>query len=446
MSKIPDEVVNAMNGPAQPYAGNAWIDEAKAQQPGGNVPNAAAAPSSQGDAPAKGEGDESTHEIFTVSFGDFVRDMKPLEWLIYGYIQKNALEMCFGSSGAGKSFVALDMALHIAVKKAIEDSAQPETLSPKLDDVTKWHGQTTHGGRVLYVAGEGVTGLKKRALGWVQYYGFNPDTLNDYFRFSPRALPLDDDGESPVMGEWQKLLRELDVLRTRCNFVPDLIIFDTLAQNMRGEENSAKESSIVIHRAQELVSGIHNEDQHGATVLFIHHTGWGQDAQRRGRGSSAWRGAMDIEINVSHGVVSEPPAGNEKPIQKHFAVLDMPKCKDDEPQPRRFLERDMISILDENGFPIPSAEEGKVETTLILKTVTDSEDTANKIKLDSEEDKPKSSKGNDKKNDKKDSKDTPPAKEDEDDETLTPDEMALPGMEAAGSGVMSFSQLKRKGD
>jgi len=426
-----------------PYAGDSWIEEAKAadaQQP--NAINTARPVTDQAtqQPPANEEGGELA-KLVTVPFGDFVRDFKPLEWLIYGYVQKNALEMLFGPSGSGKSFVVLDMALHIAVKKMIEDTEQPEALSPRLEAVRKWHGQSTHGGRVLYVAGEGVTGMKKRALAWVQQYGFNPDAINDYFRFSENPFHLDSDDDPPAVGEWNKLLRELEILRTHLNFIPDLIIFDTLKANMYGEENSAKESGAVIDRAQELVKGVHT-DGHGTTVLFVHHTGWNPEAKTRGRGSSAWRGAVDIDLSVGHGVMLTTPSGapvdvmgtpgeSRKYLKEHFAVIDCMKVKDDEQQPRLYLKRKRVNLLDEHGFPIPGQEEGKLETTLILETFNTDEDTLDKIHLDGEEEKPqkdsaskkssKAAKGNSKPK-------AVPAKEKLEEkapEELSPDEQAL---------------------
>ena len=113
-------------------------------------PSPAAAPATDGSAAANNEGNQPqpAHELFTVSIGDFIKSAKRLEWLIYGYIQKNALEMCFGPSKSGKSFVILDMALHIAVKKMMEDAAEandamipPELIPPKhMDTLKTWHG------------------------------------------------------------------------------------------------------------------------------------------------------------------------------------------------------------------------------------------------------------------------------------------------------------------
>lgn len=468
MAKLPEDVINEMypeTATAAPspssYAGDAWIAEAEAadaQQPRPDGPSTAQPTAAHGQQPPAKEGDQEADElskILTVSFGDFVRDFKPLEWLIYGYVQKNALEMLFGPSGSGKSFVVLDMALHIAVKNLIEDTDQPETLAPRLDAVRDWHGIPTRGGRILYVAGEGVTGMKKRALAWVQQYGFNPDAINDYFRFSENPFHLDSDDDPPAVGEWNKLLRELEILRTRLNFIPDLIIFDTLKANMYGEENSAKESGAVIDRAQELVKGVHT-DGHGTTVLFVHHTGWNPEAKTRGRGSSAWRGAVDIDLSVSHGVISKTLDGRpidimdktQKIIKTHFAIIDNMKAKDEEQQTQLFLKRKRVCLLDESGLPIPSQIEGQFETTLILETY-DKEANKEEIKamhIDGEEDqpprKPRKSEGD--KKDTADSGSSSPAKE----EDLTPDDLALPGMEealsSASSGVKSFAQLKKK--
>lgn len=343
-------------------------------------PPPAAAPATDGSAAANNEGNQpqTAHELFTVSIGDFIKSAKQLEWLIYGYIQKNALEMCFGPSKSGKSFVILDMALHIAVKKMMEDAAEtndsmipPELIPPEhMETLKTWHGQVTHGGRVLYVAGEGVTGLKNRALGWFQHYGIGLDKMDNYFRFSPIGTPLDEEDKETQTGGWPHLVGELETLRAQLDFSPDLIIFDTLNRNMLGEENSAKESGVVIQHAQVLMK------EYGCTVIFIHHTGLSAVAKDRARGSSAWRGAMDIEFSVKHGQITTPISEVEKicgiapahPPKTHYAVIDVTKCKDAEEQPRRELERVPFDLEKADGSGPMYNEDGSRATTLILKT------------------------------------------------------------------------------
>lgn len=360
-----------------------WNDEIS---PDGQIVAPAAASSTQPSAgttgnAAPGDGSaqpQTAHELFTVSIGDFVKNTKPLEWLVYGYIQKNALEMCFGPSQSGKSFVILDMALHVAVKQMMEEAADandlhvpPELIPPENVELLKhWHGQVTHGGRVLYVAGEGVTGLRKRALGWLQHYNINPDNVNEYFRFSPLGTPLDEEDPLTHTGGWPALLAELETLRAQLNFTPDLIIFDTLNQNMRGEENSAKESGVVIQHAQRLVK------DYKCTVIFIHHTGLSAVAKDRARGSSAWRGAMDIEFSVKHAQSAEPPelicgVAPSHTQYMHYAVIDVTKCKDAEPQEQKYLKRTVVDLEKPDGSGHMYSENGNRETTIILETQTE---------------------------------------------------------------------------
>jgi len=44
----------------------------------------------------------------------------------------------------------------------------------------------------------------------------------------------------------------------------------------------------------------------GSSVVLVHHTGVADEAQHRARGSSAWRGALDIEISVVPGKDGAP--------------------------------------------------------------------------------------------------------------------------------------------
>ena len=153
-------------------------------------------------------------------------------------------------------------------------------------------------------------------------------------------------------------------------------------------------------------------------------------------------------MRVSHGEKTD--VIESKTQLTHFAVVDTIKVKDDEEQPRRYLERVKIMILDENGHAVPSPDvEGKNEETLILKTVKDADSAAAHVKIDGEDDtqRRRSSSGNTAKNEAKDTT-PPPAKEESSPEDLTPDDLALPGMEEAlssdSSGVKSFAQLKKR--
>jgi putative DNA primase/helicase len=78
-------------------------------------------------------------------------------------------------------------------------------------------------------------------------------------------------------------------------------------------------------------------------VILVHHTGVNAEAQHRARGSSAWRGALDIEISVVPGDTIEI-------VQR--------KSKDAEEAKPVFAELQSVPIkgwLDEDGEQVTSA-------------------------------------------------------------------------------------------
>jgi hypothetical protein len=83
-----------------------------------------------------------------------------------------------------------------------------------------------------------------------------------------------------------------------------------------------------------------------SSVLLIHHTGLADDAQHRARGSSAWKGALDVEINISPGARGEP-----------FQLIQK-KVKDDEEQEPIWMKLETTPLegwLDDDGEQICSS-------------------------------------------------------------------------------------------
>ena len=73
-------------------------------------------------------------------------------WLNDGRIPRGATAQLFGESGTLKSFVAVDLACHIALG-------------------LEWHGKSSQQGNVVYVCAEGVHGMKHRVAAWKKYAG-----------------------------------------------------------------------------------------------------------------------------------------------------------------------------------------------------------------------------------------------------------------------------------
>lgn len=190
-------------------------------------------------------------------------EIKAPVWLAEKLLEKGALAALIGESGAGKSFVALDLGLSIA-------SGQ------------RWHGKDTKQGPVVYVAGEGRAGVLRRALGWslaseqslksIPFYITPPLNLSDPSAVETARLAIESVAEQQPIA---------------------LVIIDTWATSLQADENSVSDTSKGLLA---LASITQNQ---GAAALIVHHVGHGD--KNRARGSSALHAALDCAFLVERG-------------------------------------------------------------------------------------------------------------------------------------------------
>lgn len=198
----------------------------------------------------------------------FTQEPAPIEWLIKMALPRRSLIMIHGPSGGGKTFVVLDMACTIAAGK------------------DEWCGRRVRGNTVVYLAGEGHAGLAARIKAWMIHN--NADQLDLYISKSGTDLNTPEG---------------MNKVRTAmASIKPDLIVVDTLHRFLLGDENSAQDAKTMLDACGEL------QREYDASVVMVHHTGNSEEAQHRARGSSAWRGALDVEFSVI-------PAKEADPIQ-----------------------------------------------------------------------------------------------------------------------------------
>jgi hypothetical protein len=193
---------------------------------------------------------------------DGIEAIEPPEFLIDGWLVRDSLAELFGDPGVGKSFVALDWALHIATGR---DWLGVEVKKPE---------------PVMYIIGEGRATTGDRTRVWQDHHGRIEDAYRKNIMLKPSAVNLTDPEEVlallPIAEEYQ----------------PALIIIDTLARSVVGADgNSDKEMGLAIDAAEQL------REATGACVLLLHHSG--HNAKDRGRGSSAILGALETDIKLS---------------------------------------------------------------------------------------------------------------------------------------------------
>lgn len=201
-------------------------------------------------------------DSWLVNVMDFSAKPQPISWLVRDWVQGNALMMVHGPSGCGKTFVVLDWAMHIA---SYQDS---------------WHGKTIHGGAVAYLAGEGHNGLRGRTALWLQEH--QPDACELYISQSGTDL-----NTAEGLAKAAEAIRAMPVS-------PRLVVVDTLHRFLLGDENSAQDTKTMLDACAHLMG------EFDCSVLLVHHTGVNPEAQNRARGSSAWKGALDIEVSIEN--------------------------------------------------------------------------------------------------------------------------------------------------
>lgn len=205
-----------------------------------------------------------------------VEALPPPEWLIDGLIPENALVMPYGPPGAGKTFIVLSQALHIAAGK-------------------EWAGKAVKQGAVVYVVGEGLGGFSIRLKAMRHLYGLSAD-LPLYM--VPRAVNFREEKE---VAELVALIRAAVPPGTRIAFV----VIDTLARAMPGvDENSAQEVGLIIAKCDQV------REELACTVAPIHHTG--KDVERGLRGSNALLGAVDATYLIQAAGKGHVKLVNEK--------------------------------------------------------------------------------------------------------------------------------------
>lgn len=186
----------------------------------------------------------------------------PPTWLIEGLVPEGALTALVGESGVGKSMVALDWALCVA------------TGMP-------WLGvYPVQKGFALYIAAEGYSGLSIRAAAWLEKYEKRADRAN--FGLVKDRLFVTGVQSSPEDSrtEYETLF---DRIEDEMASPPKLVIIDTLARCIEGDENGNEPMGHFINGAEQFI------ERYGSTVVVLHHK---NAVGNRERGHTSFKAAL----------------------------------------------------------------------------------------------------------------------------------------------------------
>jgi hypothetical protein len=261
-----------------------------------------------------------TSDEWLIHADDFSAQPAPISWLVKRWVQDKALVMVHGPSGGGKTFVVLDWCLRMA-------SGMPE-----------WCGQKVRPGKIVYLAGEGHHGLRSRIAAWKHHH-----------QAGSLSMWLSKDGcDLNTPAGYLKVVEQIRMLPS----TPNAIVVDTLHRFLSGDENSAQDAKTMLDACNSLMS------EFNCSVILVHHTGVSEEAQHRARGSSAWRGALDIEISIV-------PSKDGAPMQ-----IVQRKSKDAELAETVYVELTSVEIpgwKDEDNQPVTSAVVVETSATVSVK-------------------------------------------------------------------------------
>jgi hypothetical protein len=228
---------------------NAYADE----------PRNRARPESRTDpAPALG-----ARSLIGIDFAEMQPHLKD-GYMVKGLITPNSLVGIIGATGSGKTFLATDLAMHIAAGR-------------------RWRARNVRRGLVVYAALEGPVSAENRFVAARDRGGFERGIP---LRLTPGPINLRDAGDVALLIAFVKEAESAHGEKCAAIFV------DTLSRALAGgDENGPEDMGALIAGADAVRLAT------GAVLVLVHHLG--KDVERGARGHSSLKAALDTEIEVS---------------------------------------------------------------------------------------------------------------------------------------------------
>jgi hypothetical protein len=216
----------------------------------------------------------AAHRSNYLSIGDIIS--APLNWryIIDGTALAGRTYQLFGQWKAGKSLLAMDLAL------ALADPGIAEWAGKKIEDCI-----------VIYVAGESQESIRARIKAHAKRFGIGKGA-----RFHLRPIPV-----YLTQTESAEALRnEILGFMEECPGIPVVLFIDTLARNFGPgrAEGSDADMGAFINNLIDVVAR-----PTGALVFIVHHPGHAEKG--RGRGHSSLPGGVDgtLQLAKEDGVI-----------------------------------------------------------------------------------------------------------------------------------------------
>jgi hypothetical protein len=272
-------------------------------------------PNSEADYGFVPHGNMRTHPRFTlIPWDDYVYDPAEAENdVVRGLLPAQGVAILYAKWKSFKSFVGLHLAVTVA-------------------QGVLWAGRETKKGAVVYVVAEGARGFHKRVDAYKQR-----DGLKGIAVYIVEARP----NLGTKSGDAPKLIADIKVAFDS-DKGPSLVIIDTLARTLHGEDENGQGMACFVNNAEEIA------DAFQCLVLAVHHEGAGDRGRMRG-----YTAADAASVATLHVTRDNP--------RSLSCTLEVTEAKDSVSHDRYAIELEVFRFGDEH--------DECAETTLIVKSV-----------------------------------------------------------------------------
>lgn len=191
-----------------------------------------------------------------VAFKDIRLDPTQRNYLIKYLLPRRGLAVIWGAWKCYKSFIAMDMALHISLD-------------------WEYRGHRVQQAPVVYIALEGRDGVPARKEAFCKYHGVEDAP------FHLLTTPLD------LVKQRKELIAAIEA--QLAGALPGAIFIDTLNRSLVGSESKDEDMAAYLHAAGDI------EQQFKCVVAIVHHCGLDRD---RMRGHSSLPAAVDVQLRI----------------------------------------------------------------------------------------------------------------------------------------------------
>ncbi|MBP7135065.1 MAG: AAA family ATPase [Sphingomonadaceae bacterium] len=194
-------------------------------------------------------------------------DISPIlnhRWMVSELLSTTGLTILFGAPGAGKSFVAISIALHVA-------SGKP------------WLGRETQKGGVVYVAAEAPSSVRNRVVAW----GMR-EAAECALPFALVPTSLDLFGSRDTV---EKLRCDIKGLSDQFGGI-SLMVIDTLSATLGAGDENSHHMAIYVNNLLSVAETV------GCAVMVVTHTPLDIGLRPRPRGHGSLLASADTAIHV----------------------------------------------------------------------------------------------------------------------------------------------------